>query len=88
MGNELCCLIEKLIFAIQNQDFENVDSLDLILESKDFFEYVESIQLCEAELLYSKIQTAVGIINTQKQLLLDELTLLQNSKKALALYSL
>lgn len=87
MKNELHDLIEKIMQAIQNQEFDQIENLDLILKSKDFLEFMGKITVSEAEMLYSKTQTVIGIINTQKELLLDELTLLQNSKKALAFYT-
>lgn len=87
MQNEMLALIEEIVEAIQNQEFDRIENLDLVLKSTDFYKHIENIKSHEAELIYSKIQIAVGIINTQKQLLLDELTLLKNGKKALAIYT-
>lgn len=88
MKSDLHILVEKIMQAIQNQEYNEINHLDLILKSKDFLNYIEKIEIYEAELLYSKIQTALSILNTQKELLLDELTLLQSSKKALSFYTL
>lgn len=79
--------MERIIQAIQNKEFETIEDIDLIIKSQYFLDLITKVELNEAQLLYSKVQMAIDIINTQKELLLDELTLLQKSKKALTFYT-
>lgn len=88
MFDELNCFIDNIIKASQEQKFEQAESLLCLLKEKNILKKNKKIDIEKAELLYSKIQLAVGIIKTQKALLLDELTLLQNGKKALSIYNI
>ena len=87
MKNEFYHMIEMITHSIQNQEFDQIQNLEMILKSQDFLDFMKEIKITEAEMLYSKIKIAIGIINTQKELLLDELTLLQNAKKSLNFYT-
>ncbi len=76
---DLGCILDYIIKTIQNLPIENADEICSILNSSIY-------NAEDLEALQGKVTLAIGILNTQKALVLDELTLIHKSRKVLSLY--
>lgn len=86
MQNDLHSILETIIKLVQTKDYETADKLCLSLNANEMLVLIKEKNTLELNILLEKTQSAIGLLDIERALILDELTLLQKSKKALQNY--
>lgn len=87
MQNELSNSLDKINKLIQDEDFDEADSFIKIMNTEDILNLTKNHSKQELLVLLDNIQSAISVITIKKSIVLDELTLLNKSRKALTLYT-
>lgn len=86
MQAEVDYILDKIITLIKNQEFDQAEPISLILHSQEFLKLIHLSDISKLKSTQSQVTFALGLLNTQKALILDELTLIQKAKKSVAFY--